>query len=40
MNEFPAGLNANSIRGDKEAILKEILRRLKEEYLKYLGVGI
>lgn len=40
MKEFPAGLDANSIRGDKEVIFKEILRRLKEEYLKYLGVGI
>jgi len=40
INEFPAGLDAGSISGDKETVLEEILRCLKEEYLKYLGVGI
>ncbi|MBI5699474.1 hypothetical protein HZC35_04085 [Candidatus Saganbacteria bacterium] len=40
IDKFPADLNATSIFGDKETIFKEILRCLKEEYLKYLGVGI
>lgn len=40
IKNFPEGLQATSIIGDREEIFQNILSRLKEEYLKYLGVGI